>query len=139
MPCLSGQFNPQVGILLNIVVLPPGRHAPGALIPSALTSFLALIDTGASITCISQQIVQAVGLRSIGMTQMVSATQTIPAHLYLVDLLLPFGSAGLLQQGIQVMEFQTSGTDPIQMLLGRDILCRRVMTMSLDGPTGGNV
>ena len=56
---------------------------------------------------------------------MVSATQAIPAHLYLVDLLLPFGSAGLLQQGIQVMEVQIPGTHPFQMLLGCDILLSR--------------
>ncbi len=73
-------------------------------------------------TCISPQVVQAVGLQSMGMRQMVSATQTIPVNLYLVDLLLPFGSAGLFQQGIQVMEFQAPGTHPFQMLLGRDIL-----------------
>ena len=133
MPCLSGQFNPQVGLFLNIVVLPPGRYGPGTTIPSTVTSFPALIDTGASITCISQQVVQTVGLQAIGMTQMISASQTIPAHLYLVDLLLPFGHGGLLQKGIQVMEFQAAGTDPVQMLLGRDILCRGVFTMSLDG------
>jgi len=91
-------------VLLNIVVLPPGLFSPGTPIASPITSFSALIDTGASMTCISPQVVQAVGLQSMGMRQMVSATQTIPVNLYLVDLLLPFGSAGLFQQGIQVME-----------------------------------
>jgi len=133
MPSLSGQFNPNAGVLLNIVVLPPNVYGPGSTIPSSFLSFPALIDTGASMTCISRQVVQAVGLQSIGMTQMLSATQTIPVHRYLVDLLLPFGNAGLLQQGIHVMEFQVAGTHPFQILLGRDILCRGVFTMSFDG------
>ena len=126
MPSLSGQFNPNAGVLLNIVVLPPGLYGHGAAIPSSFLSFAALIDTGASVTCISRQVVQAVGLQSIGMTPMLSATQTVPAHRYLIDLLLPFGNAGLLQQGIHVMEFQVTGTHPFQILLGRDILCRGV-------------
>jgi hypothetical protein len=133
MPCLTGQFNPSVGILLNIVVLPPSPYGPGTQIPPTFTPFPALIDTGANTTCISRQVVQAVGLQSIGMTQMVSATQTIAAPVYLVDLLLPFGNAGLLQQGIHVMEFQVSGTHHFQMVLGCDILCRGVLTMSFDG------
>ena len=133
MPCLSGQFNPHAGILINIVVLPTGLYSPGTTIPPTVTSFPALIDTGASMTCISRQVVQAVGLQSMGMVRMISATQTMPVNVYLVDLLLPLGSAGLLQQGIQVMEFQAPGGHPFQMLLGRDILCRGVFTMSLDG------
>jgi gag-polyprotein putative aspartyl protease len=133
MPSLSGQFNPNIGVLLNINVLPHGLYRPGTTLPSSIPSFLALIDTGASMTCISRQVVQAVGLQSAGMVQMLSATQTVPVHRYLVDLLLPFGSAGLLQQGIYVMEFQVAGTHPFQMLLGRDILCQGVFTMSLDG------
>jgi len=133
MPSLSGQFNPSIGVLLNINVLPHGLYSPGTMIPSTTPSFLALVDTGASMTCISRQVVQTVSLQSLGMIQMLSATQTVPTHRYLVDLLLPFGNTGLLQQGIYVMEFQVAGTHPFQMLLGRDILCQGVFTMSVDG------
>jgi hypothetical protein len=133
MPCLSGQFNPNVGILLNIVVLPPGLFGPGTPISSPVTAFPALIDTGASITCISPQVVQALGLQSMGMQPVISATQTIPVHVYLVDLLFPFGTAGLLQAGITVMEFAASPNSLFQMLLGRDVLCRGILTMSFDG------
>jgi hypothetical protein len=97
MPCLSGQFNHSLGILINVVVLPPGLLSPGSTISTPLTSFPALIDTGASITCISPQVVQAVGLQPMGMQAMVSATQTVPVNIYLVDLLLPFGTAGLFR------------------------------------------
>jgi Aspartyl protease len=133
MPCLSGQFNPHSGILLNIVVLPPGRVGPGTPISSPVTAFPALVDTGASSTCISPQVVQAVGLHSVGMQPMISATQTIPVPVYLVDLLFPFGTAGLLQAGITVMEFAASPNSLFQILLGRNILYRGVFTMSFDG------
>jgi hypothetical protein len=133
MPCLSGQFNPNIGVIINVVVLPPGLLSPGATVSVPITPFPALIDTGASMTCISPQVVQAVGLQPMGMHSMVSATQTIPVNVYLVDLLLPFGTAGLFQAGVQVMEFAGDPGSPFQMLLGRDILCRGTFTMSFDG------
>jgi hypothetical protein len=52
-------------------------------------------------------------------------------NVYLVDLLLPFGAAGLVAPGVQVLEFVGGG--PIQMLVGRDILCMGVFTISFDG------
>jgi aspartyl protease len=133
MPCLSGQFNPNIGILINVVVLSPGLISPGVNIPTPLTSFPALVDTGASMTCISPQVVQTVGLQPMGMHPMVSATHTVPVNVYLVDLLLPFGNAGHFQAGVQVMEFAGGPGRPFQMLLGRDILCRGTFTMSFDG------
>jgi hypothetical protein len=84
-------------------------------------------------TCISPQVVQSIGLQPIGMHPMVSATQTVPVNVYLVDLLLPFGTAGLLQAGVQVMEFAGDPGQLFQILLGRDILCRGTFTMSFDG------
>lgn len=133
MPCLSGQFDPAIGILINVVVLPPGLLSPGTTVSFPLMPVPALIDTGASTTCISPQVVQSVGLRPIGMQSMLSATQAIPVHVYLVDLLLPFGSAGLIQPGIRVMEFFAGGASPFQILVGRDILCQGTFTISFDG------
>jgi len=95
--------------------------------------FPALIDTGASVTCVSQNVVQSVPLQPIGMRPMISTTQYAPVYVYLVDLFLPFGAAGFVVQGIQVMEFASGGTAPFQMLLGRDIICRGTLTLSFDG------
>src|SRR6266849_2384295 len=49
MPCLSGQFNPAIGILINIGVLLPGTSSVLAANPGSrpLTPFIGLIDTGA--------------------------------------------------------------------------------------------
>jgi predicted aspartyl protease len=131
MPCLSGRFDPSIGPIINIGVLPAGTFTPS--FSGNIATFPALIDTGASITCISQNVVQAVPLQPIGMRPMVSATHTVPVSVYLIDLFLPFGAAGFVIQGTQVMEFILEGNNPFQVLLGRDVICRGVLTLSFDG------
>jgi len=133
MPCLSRNFDPRIGPLINVGVLPTGILTPRAVVSTQITTFPALIDTGASLTCISPSIAQTVGLQPIGMRAMVSATQAVPVNVYLVDLLLPFGAAGLLVPGTQVLEFAPGGGSPFQMLVGRDIICQGSLTISFDG------
>jgi hypothetical protein len=69
----------------------------------------------------------------MGMRTMTPATHSVPVNVYLVDVLLPFGNAGLLVQGKQVMEFAPAGSSPFQILVGRDILCQGTFTLSFDG------
>lgn len=133
MPCLSGRFDPGIGPLINIGVLPTGTLTAGTAHTQQITAFPALLDTGASITCVSPGVVQTVGLTPIGMRPMVSATQTVPVPVYLVDLVLPFGTAGLILQATQVMQFSPAGGSPFQLLVGRDIICRGILTLSFDG------
>jgi hypothetical protein len=76
---------------------------------------------------------QTVGLLPLGMRPMVSATQTVPVPVSLVDLVLPFGIAGFILSGAQVMEFFPTGGSPFQMLIGHDIICRGILTPSFDG------
>lgn len=132
MPCLSGRFDPNTGPLINVGVLLPGTITPVSGVTQIIT-FPALIDTGAAATCISSTVAQTVGLRPIGMRPMISATHSVPVNVYLVDLLLPFGTANFLVQGAQVMEFAPAGGSPFQILLGRDIICRGILTLSFDG------
>lgn len=119
MPCLSGRFNANTGPLINVGVLQPGVLTPAAGATPQVTTFPALIDTGASATCISPSVAQTVGLQPMGMRPMTSATHSVPVNVYLVDLLLPFGNAGFVVQGTQVMEFAPAGSSPFQILLGR--------------------
>lgn len=90
MPCVSAQFDPNIGLLINIGVFAPNTFSP----TNPLTLFPALIDTGASITCISPTIAQAINIQPIGMRQMCSATQTVPVNIFLVDIIVPFGNVG---------------------------------------------
>lgn len=133
MPCLSGSFNTNTGPLINVGVLQPGALTPAGGPIAPVTTFPALIDTGASATCISPNVAQTVGLQPIGMRPITSATHSVPVNVYLVDLLLPFGNAGLVVSATQVMEFAPAGGSPFQILLGRDILCRGTFTLSFDG------
>jgi predicted aspartyl protease len=131
MPCLSGKFDPNIGPLINISVL-----AAGVLTSSFsgnIATLPALIDTGTSVTCIPQNVAQAVPLQPIGLRPMVSATHSVPVNVYIVDLSLTFGAAGFVIQGTQVMEFIPEGNASLQMLLGRDVICKGVLTLSFDG------
>ncbi len=136
MPSLSGRYDIAMGPLLNIVVAPAGTINPSGppTIPTTqIVGFTALVDTGASVTCISPNVAQVVGLQPIGMRPMASATHAVPVNAYLVDLLLPFGNAGLILNSIQVMEFNPVSGSPFQMLLGRDIICKGIFTLGFDG------
>jgi hypothetical protein len=130
MPCISGKFDPAIGPIVNVGVLLGNTVTPTL---GQLSLFPALIDTGASITCISQTVVQAINLHPIGMRSMISATHSIPVNQYLVDLIFPFGAAGFVVKATQVMEFNAAGNTSFQILLGRDIICRGLLTLSFDG------
>ncbi|MFZ5821266.1 MAG: aspartyl protease family protein [Chloroflexota bacterium] len=133
MPCLSGKFDVSIGALINIGVSPTGALTPATASSIEIKTFPALIDTGATITCISSLAAQSLGLHPIGKRPMTSATHSVPVNVYLVDLLLPFGKTGFILGNTQVMEFLPSGGSPFQMLVGRDIICRGAFTMSFDG------
>jgi hypothetical protein len=135
MPCLAGQSNPAIGPIINVGVIPAGTIAAGAPPGGGqISTFPALIDTGASTTCISAAVAQAVGLSPIGMHPMVSANQSAPANVYLVDLVLQYGPSGIIMAGMQVMEFLSPpAPSPFEMLVGRDILSRGIFTLSFDG------
>jgi hypothetical protein len=131
MPCISGKFSPDIGPLIDIKVAP--AEIVGLGVSRLVTSEPALLDTGATATCISKKVVQSLGLSPIGMRNMVSTTHSsIPVNVYLVDLYLPFGT-GYLIEDIHVMEFVQEDKDHFQILLGRDIICRGVFTISFDG------
>lgn len=134
MPSLSGRFDPTIGVLINLGVA-PGNTLGNLTIPSTIsvTTFPALVDTGASSTCISPSLATAIGVNPIGMRPMISATHSVPTNVYLVDLVVPFGANSIILPSIQVMEFNAGTNAPFQVLIGRDIICRGVFTMSFDG------
>lgn len=97
-----------------------------------------LIDTGASITCISPELAKQIGLRSLGKESVVVASGTASLNTYLVDLLIPFTEPAKTQgpkpqtfpvQNIQVMEY-LGDTSRYQGLLGRDIIDRGIFMIA---------
>ena len=127
MPSLSNVFDPNVGPLLRVAMAPPGWQDGGQLVV-----FDALVDTGASTTCIAPAVATALGLPILGMRSMASATHSaVAVPLYICDLIIPFsGTTHYIARGLQVLEFAPPAT--FQALLGRDVICRGALAMSSD-------
>ena len=141
MPCISGTYDPKVGILLQVKLFPGG--AVQAVHRQARTTrdeqaqltgagAQALIDTGASQTSISQQLAAHLNIPPRGKIKVQGAAGAMPVNSYHVDLMLSFGPQSIVTPGLDVCEFDP-GSAPFQVLIGRDILCRGVLTMDFDG------
>jgi len=128
MPCISGTFDPQIGILLEITVSPArgGQGQQGG--PAAASRGLA--DTGAARTCISAALAQKLGLAAQGKIPLIGATGQKAANTYLVDFQLAFGSGVAVRiDDLLVVEFDGFGDgSAFEALIGRDVLFRGVLT-----------
>lgn len=81
MPCLSGNYDPAVGILVQVGIVPQAQLAAiqaGRITPQnplqQMAFFMGLLDTGASVTCISSNVVNALKLQPSGKTTMTGST-----------------------------------------------------------------
>ena len=132
MPCLSGEYDPTVGVLLQVAVLPGGtlEQQPEGEAPA----FSGLVDTGADVTCISDKVSTVLDLQPTGKVQMVGATDAdaVAVNQYLVDLLLQFGTQHIGIPDHRAATFG-SGSPHYDVLIGRDILCTGVFTMDFAG------
>ena len=140
MPCISVQFNPAIGPILNIGfgkakgIRQTINKAAAQGQRQAISTFPLLVDTGASTTCISPQVVNQVGLRTMGKKPAGVASGPVELNTYLVDIVVLFGnpqkgsSTMYLIEGLLVMEF---GGDTINYhgLLGRDVICKGFFSM----------
>ncbi|HVN29275.1 MAG TPA: hypothetical protein VMT64_12345, partial [Candidatus Binataceae bacterium] len=68
-----------------------------------------------------------------GILPMISASHAFSSNQYLVDLALVFGTGAMFVPNIQVGEFNANASSAFQILIGRDIICRGLLTMSFDG------
>ena len=149
MPCLSGSFNPQVGPLLRVAVVdvsfaPAAQPAKGMRKGDAspvLHSYDALIDTGATATCISEQVVADVGLAPTGKTLMTGATGASPVDQFAfgIGFILPAAQAptGDVSGSLWVKQVHgclfAKGSAAFDVLLGRDVICSGALHLSFDG------
>jgi hypothetical protein len=146
MPCLAGNYNPAVGVLLQVAILPQPQFetlhiSQQQQSPPNLTMFAALLDTGASITCISKNVVQTIGLQPSGKTSMSGSTgqSTVDQYTFVVGFMFaaqqsPTGaiSGQLAAHLVQGCEFMSHGFG-FDVLIGRDILCKGILSISFDG------
>ena len=130
MPCLKGRYEPYLGPIINVGVLPSGSSDPANLSPHTVP---ALLDTGAQITCISPRVVEALQLTPLGLRQVRSATGIVPLNTYLIDLVLPLGPQGLFRSGMLVVGFAVDHQNAVQMLIGRDLISRSTLILRPNG------
>lgn len=103
----------------------------------------ALVDTGASRTCIARSVVDTLGLQSIGKAAMGTAGGLTEVDMYDVHVALFVGGArnpdgsydvrASVFKDMRVSEFAADGDDRFHALIGRDILRIGVLTLSPDG------
>ena len=96
--------------------------------------FSALIDSGASNTCISPAVAQLLRLNPISVVPVGSAThQSILRNAYIANVALILPVLNWWFPNLMLIEFSPQTNSPYQMLLGRDILCKGSFHMSPDG------
>lgn len=92
MPCISGAYNPLVGPLTQLVIVAPTPVMLSGVIGTSLAQggdavptprfYTALIDTGATLTCISPKVVQEIGLQPTGKSTMTGSTGSSAVNTY---------------------------------------------------------
>jgi len=142
MPCLSIQYNPKVGPIIQVMIWKPGvvlgGSTPGA--PMNANLYNALIDTGASCSSISDKVIKAEGLTPSGKQPVGGVHGNHPTNAYSFLLGVPFIS-GQQASGVMnasVRAFNINGIEFIPLpgldvLLGRDVICTGSFTLSFDG------
>jgi Aspartyl protease len=105
---------------------------------------MALLDTGASSTCISQKVINDLSLTPIGKVPAGHAqgiAAAVNQYQFQVVFAFPIGAptptgitpTQIMPNAVTGIEFVPQPGSPYDVLLGRDILCRGVFTMSFDG------
>jgi len=103
----------------------------GKTIPKPITGF-ALLDTGASISAVDREAFETLGIPPVGKTNVATPSGSAEQLVYPAR----FGFPGTTLPEISYDSILGSvlGTQGIVALLGRDVLCRMVVTFN--GPAG---
>ena len=90
----------------------------------------ALVDTGATNSCIGSDLAEKMELQPDGLIEVRGVHGKKPSKLYTVGLAIP--DIGFVLPGLSVCEIDTTGSS-YDVLLGMDILTRGVLTMDFGG------
>lgn len=130
MAIFTLQVGPSGPVLDAVVAVSQPRHQAlidAGLSPPAVVPIRALVDTGASHTCIDPSVFQALGLTPTEIAEMTTpSTGASPSQHNLYDVSLWIPGAGPQHQPLvlRTLEVSESALAPmgIQALIGRDIL-----------------
>jgi len=143
MPSFTGSYNPSVGPLTQVCIVPysDSANVPRKFVEESLYFFAALIDTGASTTCLSQKVVDTLKMEPVGQAPMMGATGQKTVNQYAFQVGFVHGqqqmsdgtfNGHMATVPTQGMQFDAGGS-AFEVLLGRDVLCQGLFTMSFDG------
>lgn len=143
MPFFSGSFEWDSGLVWPAVGFAAGDEPLREDDPNdRLQLHAALVDTGASATCITRSVADALALQPIGKIDMHTAGGLVSVNTYDVHVALlighgknPDGSVAgefAVLNNVRALEFD-AGDASYQALIGRDILRLGVLTQSPDG------
>lgn len=144
MPCLAFAYNPVIGPIIQVAILPfnfTQQSAGPGQAPPPVVLYNALIDTGASCTCISAKVCEEQKLTPIGKQTVAGVHGKSAANQYQFQVGVPFGQGQVHPSGVSDVNFflhSTVGVEVIpsavfDVLLGRDILCMGSLTLGFDG------
>lgn len=137
MPHFTLQLSPQGPLLLAFIGVSQARHAAltaaNQPIPNAV-QIQALVDTGASCTCIDPSVLQSLALTPTGIVTMntpSTGTQPHTTQQYDVSIIIPGGlptHIPLVVGNVPVVASQLAAAQGFQGLIGRDILAQCLFT-----------
>ncbi len=160
MPCISGRFPPEAGLVIIDVfvidyqkMLPvlseDQKSAPDGQqpIPNGIRPYKALVDTGASATCISSRVAGELKLEAIGLGEMISASEKAAKNKYLFAIGIPFihqadsigqpvrGELHTFMPPVEGLEFHTDQdqASKFDVILGMDIIMKGSFKLDFDG------
>lgn len=134
MPCISGRYD-KTGLIIEVGILPHGEQ-----LKSSLKLYKALIDTGASRTCVSDRLVSLYRFAPTGDATMHHAWGSNQAHTYLFNMFVPTrvdakkdgsSSGDVSMFTLEGLSFKARSD--FDILIGRDFICRGSLSVTFDG------
>jgi predicted aspartyl protease len=145
MPCIAGLYDPSIGLLIQVSIFGVGKFpvSDGQNVP--WPCYAALVDTGASCTCVSKKVITDCGLLSHSKITMISASGNVEANAFMFHVGIPLALPGVTvgpsgHVSAQVHTFQTpiqgmellNSPGRFEILLGMDILSNCSLKIEFD-------
>ena len=129
MPCftsavVSGQ------ILMNVLIAAPGGDENVPVAVDDENAFRALVDTGATVSCISKRAAQKAGVKPLSKVRIQTAGGAVRLNTYCVDLHIPVG-VGVTKKKEQIFNVrnfvnkqvsEVLAPGPFDVILGMDVI-----------------
>lgn len=142
MSRISGEFEWRSGLIWDVLFF--GELGMASVVEKDVSNHQckALVDTGATRTCISQEVADALKLQPQGKIKMRTAGGLTSVNLYGVSAMYILGTKGMKTSDLDIVRDRFGPFDaplfdgekkPYKALIGRDIISRGVLTMSWDG------